>query len=293
MPSDLPEAAPKPSWTRFLLVPWQAARNFRDHDGSQHAAAIAYYALLSFMPFLLLLATFASLLVGGGADDVRASVEGLKPLLPAVDERTWGGLDSFVESRGVLSFASLLLLSWLASRVTVSTRKAIVEIFGGNPRGGRAAGLQAGFQAWLVTLGILIAMGLVFVGVGVFEFVVASAPGDLVGVGLLRSAFLRRDIVPFLVTTAIALTVYVSLPPLRVSRWHALAAALVAGGLHAVATRLFTLFVALATRRDVIYGSFVGVVSFTAWFYIAAGLLLFGAELLAEFEARTRAPATS
>ena len=42
----------------------------------------------------------------------------------------------------------------------------------------------------------------------------------------------------------------------------------------------------LATRRDVIYGSFVGIVSFTAWFYIAAAILLFGAELVAEFEPR-------
>ena len=64
------------------------------------------------------------------------------------------------------------------------------------------------------------------------------------------------------------------------------------GALNFAATRLFTLSVALATRRDVIYGSFVGIVSFTAWFFIAAQLLLYGAALVAELdrEARVRPP---
>ena len=276
-------AAPNP-WRRRLVAPWRAFRSFHRHDGSQHAAAMAYYALLSFPPFILLLASFASILVAGKAEDVRSSIEALKPMLPAVDERLWARLEQFVEGRSVISLTSILMLSWLASHVTASTKKAIVAVFGGNVRGGAGAGLRARLQSWFVTLTILLTLGLVFVGVGIFEYVVKMAPGDVVGAGFLRSAVLRRDIVPFIVATAIALVVYVSLPPRRVSRWNALRAALVAGGLHAVATRMFVLFVGLATRRDIIYGSFVGFVSFTAWFYIAAAILLFGAELVAEFE---------
>lgn len=278
-------AAPSP-WRRLLVAPWRAFLSFQRHDGSQHAAAIAYYALLSFLPFIVLLASFASTLLAGRAEDVRSAIDALRPLLPAADERTWARVAQFVEGRSVVSVTSILMLSWLASHVTASTKKAIVAVFGGNERRGAGSGVLARLQAWFVTLTILVALGLVFVGVGIFEYVVATAPGDVVGAGFLRSAGLRRDIVPFVVSTLIALVVYASLPPRRLPRRYVFGAALLAGVLHAVATRMFVLFVALATRRDLIYGSFVGIVSFTAWFYIAAAILLFCAELVAELEPR-------
>src|SRR5204863_2669627 len=117
------------------------------------------------------------------------------------------------------------------------------------------AAMRAGLQSWAVTLGILVLMGLVFVGVGVFELILRAAPGDVVGAGLLHSAVMRRDVVPFLVTTLVAFIVYVTLPPWRIARLHAWTGALIVGALNFAATRLFTLSVALATRRDVISGS--------------------------------------
>jgi membrane protein len=256
---------------------------FRDDNCQQHAAAIAYFALLSFFPFMLLLASVASVIVGDSPEDLRASLESLRPFLPALDEVGWSRVDQLVRSRSVFSLASLLLLSWLASRVTLSTQLAIATVFHARvPDSPPRRGIAAGLRAWLLTMAVLVALGVVLVAISILEYAVRASPGDLFVGGFLRSAVITRHVVPFALISGIGFVVYTAIPPRSVGWARALAGALTFGALHLLATKAFAASTALAGRRDVIYGSFVGVVSFTAWFYIASCLLLLGAELVAE-----------
>ena len=276
---------------RLALAPWRALVGFRDDGCQQHAAAIAYFALLSFFPFMLLLASVASFLVGDSPEDLRSSLESLRPFLPALDEGAWSRIDQLVRSRGVLSVASVLLLSWLASRVTVSTQLAVASVFHARtPEAPPRRGLVAVLRAWFLTMVILVALGVAIVAVSVFEYVVRASPGDMLGASFLRSAAITRHVVPFGVTAAIGFVVYAFLPPRRVGWPRALVGAVFFAAFHSLATRLFAASTAFAGRRDVIYGSFVGIVSFTAWFYIASCLLLLGAELVAELADARGAP---
>ena len=204
-------------WVRLARAPWRALVGFREDGCQQHAAAIAYFALLSFFPFMLLLASVASVVIGDSPEDLRASLQSLRPFLPSLDEVAWSRIDQLVENRGVFSLASLLLLSWLASRVTVSTQLAVASVFHARaPDAPPRRGFAAGLRAWLLTMALLVALGVAVVAVSVFEYVVRASPGDMLGASFLESAAITRHVVPFVVISAIGFVVYALIPRRRV-----------------------------------------------------------------------------
>lgn len=281
------------TWARLALAPWRALVGFHRDGCQQHSAAIAYFALLSFFPFILLLASVASVLVGDSPEDLRASLQSLRPFLPALDDVGWSRIDQLVRGRSVFSLASALLLTWLASRVTLSTQLAVASVFHARlPAAPPRRGLAASIRAWLLTMAVLVALGVAIVAISVFEYVVRAAPGDMFLADVLRSAAITRHVVPFGMIASIGFVVYTAIPPRRVGWPHALAGAVVFGALHTLATKLFAASTVFAGRRDVIYGSFVGIVSFMAWFYIASCLLLLGAELVAELSEGRETPSS-
>ena len=69
---------------RFLRLLWRALQRFSADHGVNHAAAVAYFSLLSLPPFFLLAGRALTLVLPatGGADGTDAILSAVAPFLP-------------------------------------------------------------------------------------------------------------------------------------------------------------------------------------------------------------------
>jgi membrane protein len=261
---------------------WQAFRNFGEDEAGLRAAAMAYYALLSFFPFVLLLASVAALFVGDDPADVRAFFAPLRPFLPFLADGFWERVQDLVEHREVLSIASLALLLFLATRVTVATDRAIRAVFHArrDVEPSRHPVLDR-LRAWLLTLFALITLGLLFVAINALEYVTQIERSSGWIQAVVERPWFARRIIPGLVAGGLAFMLYRRAPGIRIrTRWALAGAGLFAIG-HDVGISLYATYTTRVARQDAFYGSYVGVVSLAIWVFLLSCLLLFGAELVA------------
>ncbi len=156
MPSDRRAVATRIE--RSLL--WRAFTHYRRRDGSVHAAAIAYAALLSLAPLALTFTTVASLFLrdrltpDAAADliltQLPPSSAQLRPLLTELLVR------QAARSSGPLALVSLALSLWSASLLGAALRRGLRAMANPEPAG---SFLRERASALLLTLaGIVIAL---------------------------------------------------------------------------------------------------------------------------------------
>lgn len=230
-----PDAAPEPS--RFRRLPPALGRIGRrwGSDGcSQHAAAIAYYALLSFFPFVLLLASIASAFLGDDATEIQHALEPLRPLLPPLGAVFWDRVQDLVDSRGVLSAASLAVLVWLATRVAASVDRAFRSIFPPERPGPAAQRWLRSLAAPALTLVALLALGLALTGMALLGVVMRSGRAPAWMPELVASTTFTRHGLPLLILLALGYALFAVLPRVPVrrrTRWVGAAFFAIAHGL--------------------------------------------------------------
>ncbi len=224
------------------------------------AAAIAYYALLSVLPALLLAVAVASA-VGGAAlaDRVAAAVDGT--LTPAGEEVIQRALTNAAGRAGATVFGVAVLV-WSTLRVFRGLDIAFSRVY-------RSAGPGSLLEQVRDAAVVLGGVGAALVGMVVLGGALAALPlgvaGRLVGLAALLVG-LFAVFVPFYY-------VFPDVPvPVRETVPGAALAAVGWVGLQAA----FQVYADLAPSYD-LYGVLGGVLLLVTWFYVAASLLLVGA----------------
>ena len=76
---------------------WRALLRFFDHHGPDRAAAVAYYTLLSLLPFLIFIISVGVELLGSFDAAYRQALFLFRGIVVHMDERTLNTLRGFVE----------------------------------------------------------------------------------------------------------------------------------------------------------------------------------------------------
>lgn len=266
-----------------------ALRRWSEDDCGQRAAAIAYYSLLSFFPFILLLAGTASYFIGDDAADIHATLSPLRPFLPALHAGFWERVQELVDKRGVLSLFSLLVLMFLATRVTVAVQRAFRPIFRPSehpPRARRRPILSRWFLAQGMTWAALVAIGTLLTAIAVLELLLHEPGMPAWMQEGAASALVTRHALPLVVLSVLAYALFAVLPEVWLHWKWRLTGALFFALAHDVAVSAWARITGALAPRDLVYGSFVGAVSFAAWTWVAGSLLLLSATLVAELNSR-------
>ena len=108
---------------------YRVGLTFGDHGGSFMAASLAYYALLSLFPLLLLLiATGSSVLTAQEAK--RVALEVVARYLPGSIELASGTIEQVLRERGAIRVVAALGLLWSASGVFSAMFQAVNRAWG-------------------------------------------------------------------------------------------------------------------------------------------------------------------
>jgi YihY family inner membrane protein len=267
----------KNAFGRFAGLLWSALHHFSEDHGANHAAAVAYFSLLSLPPVLLLTGRIlAHLLPGGGGTD--AAVSAVAPFLPTEIAPSLNAVGRGLADGGAVVAVAVPALFWVASHAFSSLEIAINVAFGTTPQ---RRFLLSRMKAFAGLSG------------GVFLLSATLVAGHLAR--WLDAYRTRSGAPPFLsprahvVSAAALLTVtfvvftlfYKLLPRGKVAWGAAARAAAVAAVLWEGARHLFGALLAKSPAFGFFTGGLAGIVAVLGWIYVAVAVTIYGAEFAA------------
>ena len=256
-----------------------AIPDFAYHRGTQLAASMAYYALLSVFPTAIVLAAGAGFVLDdpGARDD---AINYLLEELPLNDEQGRSDietlLDGVVANSGTLGAIGLLALLFTASGLISATRNAVGVIHNDQVRRGALRG--KGLDLLLVLgLGVLFAVSFAITLLAGLDIRFEGRVGDAIE-GVLDAT---GAILPVTLTVIVFTVLYRVLPtrrpPLR-DIWPAILFATIG---YELLKRLFSFYLEQFADYNAIYGSLGAVIAFLFFVWLASIVFLLGAEMVA------------
>ena len=270
---------------------WHTLKAFRANQGLLLAGAVAYYALLSIVPLLILTVIVLSRLIEQ-AELLQTLGRYLEWLVPSQSRAIIGELSKFLEhadSVGWLLLATMLFFSSLAFTVL---ENAMSVIFIHRVAVRRRHFLLSALLPYAYILSL---------GVGLL--LVTLVAGSLQAIGQERIYAFGRDwslsgfsgallyllglVGEIFVLTSVYLVMPVGRPKLR----HALVGAVLAAVLWEITRHVLIWYFATLSQVNVVYGSLTTAIVVLLSLELAATLLLLGAQVISEFERIARSHA--
>ena len=257
---------------------------FKANQGLLLAGAVAYYALLSIVPMLILLVIALSHVVPE-AELLAATARYLDWLVPGQGGAITGELARFLLHRELLGWVLLLTMIFFSSLAFTVLENAMSVIFVH-----RVAIRRRRF----VISAVLPYMYILCLGLGML--IVTLVTGSLQAMGERSIEFLGRTwglgglsmgllyLLGFAGEVLVITSIYLVMPVGRLSVWHALIGGITAALLWEVARHVLVWYFSTLSQVNVVYGSMTTAIVVMFSLEIGATLLLFGAQVIAEYE---------
>jgi len=263
-------------------LPVALARRFVELDILTHAASLAFYALLSLAPLLVLLLWLTASLYGSAQDAIVDQVGELAGREAAsVADTVIANADQRPGIGSLAGLWSTLLLFVGATAVFARLQDALNLIF--RTDAARIPGIRAWIRKRVLSFGVVLALGfLLLVATTVstlLQVILAGMPSLLPVFGSLASLALYA--------LSFAL-LYHFLPDRRVRWRQALFGGLITAGLFVLGRWAIGIYLASAAPGSA-YGSMGAMVLLLVWMYYAAVVFFGGALITAVIDERARA----
>ena len=262
-----------------------AAKNFQNNGDVNLAASIAFYAILSAIPLLILTLLAAGLVFGSSPAIQHELVRVIHEFHPYFTGDLIGRLGEIEEKSKVLGWIGIIGLIWSSSLIFNSLQTALGIIF-------RSQRKRNYFTGKLLALSMIpIGWGIAIVNVVITYTATILENSSFVAQGgwFLQTIFhsgMFRYLLPYLVLVAFFTFVYKVIPTTKVSLTSAFAGSALFSGLMEVTKHLFTWYISGSTQYNIVYGSLETVVILVVWVFYVSLILLFCAELISSYQKR-------
>jgi len=253
---------------------------FYNSNNLTYASSIAYYTLLSFFPFMLMVLSVLSR-VAAGAGNERVVVEVVERALPSNFDFLSKGVEQLQQTPIPFTIATALITVWASMGVFSALTAAVDHAWATDkPR----TYLKHQLTSFVMTVGA----GLVFMGallvVGAAQVAhtgwYASLEGWLPWLFDLRGLVARYSLAPAsILATGL---IYYYAPNTKVRLRDVWFGAIVAGILWRIALAGFSWYLR-SIANFTVHGQVGAVVAFLVWVFLSAVILLYGVEVTAAF----------
>jgi membrane protein len=273
---------------RLLLNPWgflwQALKAFRANQGLLLAGAVAYYALLSIVPLLILSVIALSHWV---PQDLLLQTVGryLEWLMPGQSAAVVAELARFLAHRDVMGWVLLVSMLFFSSLAFSVLESAMQGIFHHRRKLRPRHFLISALIPYLYILCLSVGLLLVTLVAGSFQ---ALGQREVEFLGYSWSLHGVSGVMLYLLGFAgevfVLASVYLVMPGGRPSLPLALIGALAAALLWELSRHVLVWYFGTLSQIGTVYGSLTTAIAVLLSLEIGATLLLFGAQVIAEFE---------
>lgn len=257
-----------------------AIRTFTEKQAAQASAGLAYYALFSIFPLLLVFVAAGSYFLD--SNQVYAAVtQFIQQALPISKQAISENLREILEERGTAGIISILTLLWSASGMFTSLAYNINLAW---PRASRRNFLQNRLVGLWMIVGLI---GLIMLSL-LLSWITHRLPVMDIANAYPSALFVLRllsILASWLFIFLVFITLYHWIPTLRV-KWSAtIWGALIASLAWKIVTAGFSWYLGSSFGQyQLVYGSLGAIVAFLFLIYIISLITLFGAHLSAAIE---------
>jgi membrane protein len=263
------------------LAAWRALVEMVNSNDLTHAASIAYYALLSFFPFLLLVISLVGSITAEDADRIAVETFVFRYFptqLDFVNEQ----LVKFTQTRVQVGVAGALALIWASLGVFGAVTSAVNEAWGVEQQ-------RSFWKHRMVSFLMLVAAGVVMAIALIAVSAIQVAQAQFFTVMLSRFPWLEalqtltfRYIATILLILGVGLVFYF-IPNAKTRFRDVWVGALLTGVLWRLAFDGFAWYIARNRGLTDLHGSIAAVVVFLLWIYVSAIILMYGVEFTAAY----------
>jgi len=258
-----------------LLI--RSVRSYGSHACGIYAAAIAFFGVLSVFPLLLLLVSLFALVLKA-SDATSLVLNNLSAFIPGSASLLSGAVDTVTSTEPAFAGVGLAGLLWSSMGVFMSLGYALNRVW--NVKKDRNILVQYAISAGLaLSVGLVALVSLVLSAAADFaHFARNLFPGvALPGAGL--AALVASNAINFVIVAGVAGLLYRWLPHTRVEWRDVIVPACSVALLGGIAKFGFSWYLSAIAHFNRIYGPLAAVAGLMLWIFLAAVLLLFGAEL--------------
>ena len=270
---------------RFL---WEALKGFRANQGLLLAGAVAYYAQLSMVPLLIVSVIALSHFIE--QRELLATIgRYLEWLLPGQSRAIVAELSNFLAHRDVLGPVLLVTMIFFSSLAFTVLESAMSVIFKHRKADRSRHFLISAVMPYLYILSLCVGLLLVTLVSGALQIIgqerveLLGYSWSMSGVSGLLLYLLGLGGEIFLLTS-----LYMVMPVGRLSLRHALVGGITATLLWEVTRRVLVWYFSTLSQVNVVYGSLTTAIVVLLSLEIAATLVLFGAQVIAQYERMDR-----
>ena len=260
---------------------WRGIAELYNGDGLTHAASIAYYALLSLFPFLLLMLSVLGRVTADPGDRDRV-VAFVFEYFPRQFEFITGQIDAFRASTLRIGVGGIIALVWASLGVFNAVTSAVNHAWAVDKRRSFLKHRLVGFLM-LLSAGSILLIAIVIVSAA------KVAQSRWFGALQARSAMLdwlsgvaANQLATLLLIGCVALIFYF-IPNTRVRFRDVWPGAILVGLLWRGALSAFSWYARDLATWNVVHGSVATAVVFLIWIYVCAVILLYGVAMTAAY----------
>jgi membrane protein len=263
------------------LAAWRGLVRLVNGNDLTHAAAIAYYSLLSLFPFLLLSISILGA-VTADDNDRMAVLSFVFRYFPTQFDFVTTQLDAFREARLELGLAGGLALIWGSLGVFGAVTSAVNEAWGVERQ-------RSFLKHRMVSFLMLVAAGGVMIVALLLVSIIEAAQSSWFVGALAQFEWLRAaQTLTFRYSASIMLILAVGLifyfiPNAKTRFRDVWVGAVLTGVLWRLMFTVFSWYIARGGRLTLIHGSIAAVVMFLLWIYVSAVILMYGVEFTAAY----------
>ena len=262
----------------------QTLRGFRKNQGMLLAGAIAYYALLSIVPMLILSVIVLSRFVDQ-AELLILLGRSLAWLVPNQADAVLADVGRFLANRVAIGSVLLITLMAFSSAAFSVLEKALSVILAHDETGRKRHVLVSAVLPYCFMLFLWVAL----LGVMLASFILQAVARESIHLlghdwSLDGVSGALLFVLGLAVETVIVAAIYLVMPIRRIRPSHALIGGFTATALWGIVRHLLVWYFTTLSKASIVYGSFATAVIMLVSMEIAAALLLLGAQVIAEYE---------
>ncbi len=261
----------------------EAFKNFFRHGGLNLAASVAFFAILSLIPFFFIVVSLAGRVIGHSERIHQTIQTFLENAIPYYSEILMGEVAKISVGSGLHGVIGVVFMIWIGSLVFDSLDYALNAVFESHRN-------RSFIKTKLLSFAVFPASGIILI-LSLFLSTAFTALGRIPAEKYLPAlTVVQRFVVeagmtalPYLLLIGVLVLLYRIVPAVKVTYPQALAGAVVCTAGWAVAKWLFGLVIVPNPTYGVVYGSLTALIVLILWIYFAMCLVLLAAEFIAAY----------
>jgi len=258
--------------------------SFREDGCLNLSAAIAFYAILSLIPFLYLIVSIAGFFVGSEGEILPKVNSYITQLIPFMSDTVLREVSRINLGSGSFAWLAVFFMLWTSSLVFDSVVSSLQKVF-------KLENARPFWVSKIMSLLFVPVAGLVFILLQVFSLLTDSLVrlSSYLGVTIiplfLNNVFLKY-VFPFLLTFFLLTALYAIVPPGKVFLRQSMIGGFMCAILLEVAKHVFGWSISHNPSYGLVYGSLNTLVLMILWIFYASAIFLFCAEIIAVYRKR-------